>query len=109
MNHEGGVTLPSGFHSLHYVLQTTINYNRGGTESDQETQIEGTSVNRSKALTTAAKLLDPLDYVDYEKPEKMVSEWPFGEEVVAHSVAETGQNITVAVTSVTGSHHRHGK
>jgi len=109
MDHEGGVILPSGIRSLHYILQTTIDYNRDRTGCDQETQIEGTFVHRSKALTAAAKLLDPLDYVDYETPEKMVGEWPFGEEVVAHAVAETGQNITVAVTTVTGSHHRHGK
>ena len=109
MNHEGGIVLPSGISSLHYVLQTMIDYNRDRTGCVQETQIEGTFVHRSKALTAASKLLDPLDYVDYETPEKMAGEWPFGEEVVAHAVAETGQNITVAVTTVTGSHHRHGK
>ncbi|KAH6970142.1 hypothetical protein DER45DRAFT_551491 [Fusarium avenaceum] len=103
-DHEGGVILPKGISSLHYVVQTTIDYNKDRTGCEQEMQIEGTFVHRSRALAAANKLLDPLDYVDYETPEKMAGEWPFGEEVVAHAVAETGQNITVAVTTVSDSH-----
>lgn len=109
MNLEGGVILPKGIPSLHYVVQTTIDYNKDRTGGEQEMQIEGIFVHRSSALATARKLLDPLDYVDYETPEKMADEWPFGEEVVAHAVAETGQNITVAVTTVSDSHLSHGK
>ncbi|KAL4723512.1 hypothetical protein ACLX1H_009147 [Fusarium chlamydosporum] len=109
MNHDGGVILPQRVPSLHYILQTTIDYNKDRTGCEQETQIEGIFVHRSNALAAARKLLNPLNYVDYETPEKMNGEWPFGEEVVAHAVAEMGQNITVAVTTVTGSHHRHGK
>ncbi|KAI6756151.1 hypothetical protein HG530_011887 [Fusarium avenaceum] len=109
MNHEGGIILPRGISSLHYVVQTTIDYNKDRTGCEQEMQIEGTFVHRSRALAAANKLLDPLDYVDYETPEKMADEWPFGEEVVAHAVAETGQNITVAVTTVSDSHLSHGK
>ncbi|WXC67279.1 hypothetical protein SNK03_013063 [Fusarium graminearum] len=109
INHQGGVILPYGIPSLHCILQMTIDYNKDCTGYEQEMQIEGTFIHRSNALTAARKLLDPLDYIDYETPEKMASEWPFGEDVVAHAVAEIGQNITVAVTTVTGSHHRHGK
>lgn len=109
MNHEGGIILPRGISSLHYVVQTTIDYNKDRTGCEQEMQIEGTFVHRSRALAAANKLLDPLDYADYETPEKMADEWPFGEEVVAHAVAETGQNITVAVTTVSDSHLSHGK
>lgn len=109
MNHEGGVILPKGISSLHYVVQTTIDYNKDRTGCEQEMQIEGTFVHRSRALAAANKLLDPLDYLDYETPEKMAGEWPFGEEVVAHAVAETGQNITVAVTTVSDSHLSHQK
>ncbi|KIL90036.1 hypothetical protein FAVG1_06774 [Fusarium avenaceum] len=109
MNLESGVILPKGISSLHYIVQTTIDYNKDRTGGEQEMQIEGTFVHRSRALATAHKLLDPLDYVDYETPEKMAGEWPFGEEVVAHAVAETGHNITVAVTTVSDSHLSHGK
>jgi Fe-S cluster assembly iron-binding protein IscA len=109
MDHEGGVILPRGASSLHYIVQTTIDYNKDRTGCEQEMQIEGTFVHRSRALAAAQKLLDPLDYVDYETPEKMADEWPFAEEVVAHAVAETGQNITIAVTTASDSHLRHEK
>uniref|UniRef100_A0A0C4DJ28 Uncharacterized protein n=1 Tax=Fusarium oxysporum (strain Fo5176) TaxID=660025 RepID=A0A0C4DJ28_FUSOF len=86
MDSNGGIFMPTGIPSLYYVMQTMIDYNKDRTGCVQETQIE-----------------------DYDTPEKMAGEWPFGEEVVAHAVAETGQNIIVEVKTVAGAHHKHGK
>ncbi|KAH7169835.1 uncharacterized protein B0J16DRAFT_351638 [Fusarium flagelliforme] len=109
MDLNGGIFMPKGISSLHYVMQTTIDYNKDRTGCVQETQIEGTFIHRADAYAAARKLLDPLDYADYDTPEKMAGEWPFGEEVVAHAIAETGQNTIVEVKTVTGAHHKHGK
>ncbi|KAJ9419455.1 hypothetical protein QL093DRAFT_2364560 [Fusarium oxysporum] len=109
MDSNGGIFMSNGIPSLHYVMQTTIDYNKDRTGCVQETQIEGTFIHRADAYAAARKLLDPLDYADYDTPEKMAGEWPFGEEVVAHAVAETGQNTIVEVKTVAGAHQKHGK
>ncbi|KAF5724620.1 hypothetical protein FMUND_663 [Fusarium mundagurra] len=75
----------------------------------QEMQIEGTFVHRAAARTAACKLLDPLDYVEYDTPEKMKGEWPYGEDVLAHAVAENGENTTVEIKTVVDTHRKHGK
>ncbi|KNB06455.1 hypothetical protein FOXG_07158 [Fusarium oxysporum f. sp. lycopersici 4287] len=80
-------------------MQTTIDYNKDRTGCVQETQIEGTFIHRADAYAAA----------HYDTPEKMAGEWPFGEEVVAHAVAETGQNTIVEVKTVAGAHQKHGK
>jgi hypothetical protein len=109
MDSNGGLLMPKGIPSLHYVMQTTIDYNKDRTGCVQETQIEGTFIHRADAYEAARKLLDPVDYADYNTPEKLTDEWPFGEEVVAHAAAETGQNSIIEVKTVTGAHHKHGK
>jgi hypothetical protein len=109
MDLNGGIFMPKGISSLHYVMQTTIDYNKDRTGCVQEVQIEGTFIHRDDAYAAARKLLDPLDYADYDTPEEMAGEWPYGEEVVAHAIAETGQNIIVEVKTVAGAHRKHGK
>lgn len=109
MDSDGGILMPKGIMSLHYVMQITIDYNKDRTGCVQETQIEGTFIHRADAYEAARKLLNPLDFLDYNTPETMAGEWPFGEEVVAHAVAETGQNSIIEVKTVAGAHHKHRK
>lgn len=106
---DGTILLPHGVPSLHYVTQTVIDYNKDRTGCVQEMQIEGTFVHRADARTAARKLLDPLDYAEYDTPEKMKGEWPYGEDVLVHAVAENGENTTVEIKTVVDTHHKHGK
>ncbi|KAH7243884.1 hypothetical protein FSOLCH5_013517 [Fusarium solani] len=108
-NPDGSVMLPKGVESLHYVVQTTIDYNKDRTGCVQETEIEGSYIHRADAFSAAQKCLDPADFAEYDTIGDMVGEWPFGEDVVVHAVTETGQNTTVAVTTVPGAHKRHDK
>ncbi|KAM5350318.1 hypothetical protein ACJ41O_006823 [Fusarium nematophilum] len=108
---DGAVVLPQGADLLHYVLQTTIDYNQDRTGSVQSMEIEGSYVHRDDALAAARRCLDPEQFVEYDvrESEEMAGQWPFGEDVVVHAVAETGQNFVVAVRTVPGAHKRHGK
>ncbi|KAH6951168.1 hypothetical protein BKA56DRAFT_605981 [Ilyonectria sp. MPI-CAGE-AT-0026] len=108
---DGTIVFPQGAGLLHYVLQTTIDYNQDRTGSVQSTEIEGTYVQRADAWAAARKCLDPEQFVEYDvcESEEMAGQWPFGEDVVTHAVAETGQNSVVAVRTVPGAHKRHGK
>lgn len=106
---EGAILVPHGVPSLHYVTQTVIDYDKDRTGCVQEMQIEGTFVRRADARKAARKLLDPLDYVEYDTPEKMKGEWPYGEDVLVHAVAECGENTTVEIKTVVDTHHKHGK
>ncbi|CAM1504796.1 Fc.00g023870.m01.CDS01 [Cosmosporella sp. VM-42] len=108
-NADGSFILPLGVEFLHYVLQTTIDYNQDRTGCIQETNIEGSFVHRADAFEAARDCLDPTDFAEYDKREEMTGEWPFGEDVVVHAVAETGQNSIVRVTTVPGAHKRHSK
>ncbi|CEI39817.1 hypothetical protein FVEN_g2096 [Fusarium venenatum] len=97
VQYDGSIMLPKGISSLQYILQTTIDYNKDRSGAQQETQIEGTFLHRSEALAAARNLLDPLDFEDFETPEKMDGEWPYGDNVVAHAISESGLNLFVAV------------
>ncbi|KAF9775171.1 hypothetical protein IL306_006753 [Fusarium sp. DS 682] len=108
-DHKGSILLPKGITSLHYVTQTVIDYNKDRTGCMQEMQIEGTFVHRADARKAVRKLLDPLDYAEYDTPEKMKGEWPYGEDVVSHAVADTGENTTVELKTVMGTHYKHSK
>ncbi|KAH6894559.1 hypothetical protein B0T10DRAFT_558686 [Thelonectria olida] len=105
----GEVVVPTGAASLHYVVQTTVDYNADRTGAAQETEVEGAYVYRAEALAAARRCLDEGAYVEFDVREDMKGEWPFGEDVVVHAVAEGGQNATVAVRTVPGAHKRHGK
>jgi hypothetical protein len=106
---DGSIILPQGAPSLYYVTQTVIDYNKDRTGCVQEMQIEGTFVHRTDASNAARKLLDPLDYAEHDTPEKMKEEWPYGDDVVAHAVAETGENTTVEVKTVVDTHYKYEK
>ncbi|KAJ9419795.1 hypothetical protein FOXG_07174 [Fusarium oxysporum f. sp. lycopersici 4287] len=106
---DGSIMLPQGIPSLYYVTQTIIDYNKDRTGCVQEMQIEGTFVHRADANNAARKLLDPLDYAEYDTPDKMKGEWPYGDDVVAHAVAETGENTTVEVKTVVDTHYKYEK
>ncbi|SPJ83618.1 uncharacterized protein FTOL_10134 [Fusarium torulosum] len=68
---DGSIILPQGAPSLYYVTQTVIDYNKDRTGYVQEMQIVGTFVHRTDAINAARKLLDPLDFAEYDTPEKM--------------------------------------
>jgi hypothetical protein len=106
---DGAILLPHGVPSLHYVTQTVIDYNKDRTGCVQQMQIEGTFVHRADARKAAQKLLDPLDYVEYDTPDKMKGEWPYGEDILIHAVAETGENTTIEIKTVVDTHRKHGK
>ncbi|RGP78918.1 hypothetical protein FLONG3_2823 [Fusarium longipes] len=99
--YDGTIMLPEGISSLNYITQTTVDYNSDRSGAKQETQIEGTFLHRSEALTAARNLLDPHDYEDFETPEMMDGEWAYGEDVVAHAISETGINIFITLQTTT--------
>ncbi|TPX12999.1 uncharacterized protein E0L32_006644 [Thyridium curvatum] len=110
-NLDGTVNAPQGPKSLHYVLQTTIDYNLDRTGAAQTTEIQGAYIHRVDALKAAHKCLDPKEFAEFnvrDTPE-MAGQWPYGEDVVVHAVAETGQNSFVTLTTIPGAHARHGK
>lgn len=111
-NEQGAVIEPY----LHYVLQTTINYNNDRIGGIQTTEVEGAYGTR-KAAFEAAKvaLLDEEvkkeSFAEYDErdTEDEKGEWPYGEDVLVHAVAETGENFLVAVKAQPGAHHHHGR
>lgn len=84
---------------LHYVVQTTIDYNTDRTGSVQERDIEGCYVKRTDALVAARECLQaqPFATCDIRDSEDMCGQWPYGEDVVVHAVTATGQNYIVSV------------
>jgi hypothetical protein len=68
-----------------------------------------------EAARTAARTA-PLDsevakesFAEYDEFDdaRDVSEWPYGEDVLVHAVAETGENFNVAVKAQPHSHQHH--
>ncbi|KAK4075259.1 hypothetical protein Purlil1_12689 [Purpureocillium lilacinum] len=105
---EGTLRLPDGAQFLHYVLQTTIDYNADRSGSAQAADIEGAYVHRADAWTAAHRCLLAGDedeegarsrFAEYDSrgDPGFIGEWPFEEDMAVHAVAETGQNFTVAV------------
>lgn len=98
---EGRLRLPDGAQFLHYVVQTTIDYNSDRSGSAQTVEIEGAYVHRADAWTAAHQCLsgERENFVEYDSRDdvEFFGEWPFDEDVAVHAVAETGQNYFVAV------------
>ncbi|KAK4151721.1 hypothetical protein C8A00DRAFT_35621 [Chaetomidium leptoderma] len=98
---------------LHYVLQNRTDYNQDKSGAFQTTEIQGCYARREHALAAAKATLqeDRDEYAQYDERDEAESEgeWPFGDEVVVHAVAQTGENFTVAVKTVPGAHKKHGK
>jgi hypothetical protein len=109
---EGTPRLPAGADHLHYVMQTCVDYDQDRGGRLQTTEIEGVYVHRSDALRAARKTLaDKAEFAQYDEqgaPE-LGGQWPFGDDVVVHAVAQSGENYTVAVRTVPGSHRKHSK
>jgi hypothetical protein len=94
------------------VLQTIIYYNHDSIGSIQTTQVEGVYPTRKTARETAKTIL--LDgsiinptFAEYDEQDNESKEWPYGEDVVIHAVAETGENFRVSVKPQPHSHQQH--
>lgn len=110
---DGGVVLPRGEDHLHYVLQTKVDYHQDRSGAYQTTEIEGCYAKRADAVASAAKCLedDKANFAQYDERRSLdtAEDWPFGEDVLVHAVAQTGENYTIAVRTVPGAHKRHAK
>ncbi|KAJ2904350.1 uncharacterized protein MKZ38_008266 [Zalerion maritima] len=114
---DGQLELPRGVDHLHYVLQTKIDYNQDRSGTFQSTEIEGCYIKRADAFAAARKALasgegalERDDFAQYdERKDGAESTWPFGEDVLVHAIAQTGENYTVAVRTVPGAHKQHAK
>jgi len=72
---HGQIVLPPGVPHLHYVLQTTIDYNRDRSGSYQTTEIEGCYTRREDAIAAARKCLEQLqtsdEFAQYDERENL--------------------------------------
>ena len=104
--------LPEGHDRLHYVLQSRTDYTQDKRGAYQTAEIQGCYARREDALAAARQALqeDRDEYAQYdERGEDQEEGWPFGEEVIVHAVAQTGENYTVAVKTTMQAHEKHGK
>jgi hypothetical protein len=97
---------------LHYVLQTTINYNNDRIGGIQHTEVEGTYPTRKLAFEAAkVALLDnevtKESFAEYDLRDDFEGDWPFGEDCWVHAVAENGENSLVFVKAQPKSHKPH--
>lgn len=108
---DSGVILPEGSTVLHYLMQTTNDYNVDRSRSQQRTDIAGVYVHRGDAWAAARKSLDREQFVEYDirDTEDMVAQWPYGEDTAVHAVSDNGHNYTVSVKTVPGAHKAHHK
>lgn len=110
---EDTVVLPTGTDHLHYLLQTVVDYNRDRSGSVSETHIEGCYLFRSTALDAARSCLagrrDEFAQYDERDSPEMRDEWPFGDDVVVHAIANTGENYYIAIRTPPAAHARHAK
>ncbi|KAH6845839.1 hypothetical protein B0I37DRAFT_381231 [Chaetomium sp. MPI-CAGE-AT-0009] len=108
------IQLPPGHERLYYVLQNRTDYTQDQRAAYQMAEIQGCYARREDALAAAREALreDRDEYAQYdERGEDQGEEesWPFGEEVVVHAVAQTGENYTIAVKTAMEAHEKHGK
>ncbi|KAL7820896.1 hypothetical protein V8C26DRAFT_391852 [Trichoderma gracile] len=97
---DGELRLPEGARFLHYVLQSTIDYNADRSGAAQTTEILGAYVHRADAWKAAHLCLDPsAQYAEFDRrgDAQFIEQWPYGEDVAVRAVSETGQNYFVAV------------
>ncbi|KAM3437924.1 hypothetical protein MY4824_003573 [Beauveria thailandica] len=106
MRPDGRLFLPDGAQFLHYILQTSIDYNVDRCGCRLTTEIIGAYVHRQNAWVAAHKALDRDQFVQYDDSHdpQFVGQWPFGEDVAVHAIAETGQNCFVAVQKPLWAH-----
>lgn len=105
--------LPATAEHLHYVVQTRVDYDQDRSGGAQQVEVEGVYAHRGEALAAAKEALrgSGEEWAQYDEREAggAAGEWPFGDDVVVHAVAQTGQNYVVAVRTVPGSHLKHAK
>ncbi|KXX75640.1 hypothetical protein MMYC01_208002 [Madurella mycetomatis] len=110
---DGTLLLPKGIDHLHYVLQNKTDYNQDRSDTYQTTEIVGCYLQRAEALAAAKAVLraDCREYAQYDERDDMdqAGEWPFGEEVVIHAVAQTGENFTVAIKTAKDAYKKYRK
>jgi hypothetical protein len=111
---DGSLVLPQGVDHLHYVLQTVIEYR--GDDQAATTEIQGSYVKRTVALEGAKScLLDSDitegDFAEYDARDDLGErdDWPYGEDVLVHAVANSGENYLVSVKSPPSAYLRHSK
>ena len=78
------------------------------------TEIVGCYVRREDARKAALGALSDLGRDNFSQYDERDSneeqgQWPFGEDVVVHAVADTGENYAVAVRTVPGAHKKYSK
>jgi hypothetical protein len=78
------------------------------------TEVEGTYLTRDAARKAARlALLDQnvtkKDFAEYDEFDdaRDVNEWPYGDTVLVHAAAETGENFNVAVKTQPHAHQHH--
>lgn len=102
---------PSDPHRLNYVIRTRVDYEQDRSADMQTTEVRGVYVRRRDALAAARKMLgERAEFAQYdEHADDEKGQWPFGDDVVAHAVAQTGQTYTVAVRTVPETHGKLAK
>lgn len=108
--------LPKGSDRLHYVVQTTIDLNKDRSGAAQRSEIEGVYAHRSTAILAAKQQLAELvangEFAQYSErsdlQEGKGKEWPYGEDVIVHAIAQTGENYYIAVKTVPEARIWHG-
>ncbi|KAL2270640.1 hypothetical protein VTJ83DRAFT_11 [Remersonia thermophila] len=107
------VELPEDHTHLHYVLHNKTDYDQAKGGQYQTSDIQGCYAHRACAVEAAKSMLrkNRAQYAQYDErgDTESESEWPFGEDVVARAVAQTGENLSVAVRSVPGAYKKHRK
>jgi hypothetical protein len=108
---DGILLLPNGIDHLHYVLQTITNYNVPHASS---VEIEGAYAKRADALAGAKECLvdgstRKEDFVQYDERADIgiPQDWPFGEDVIIHAIATTGENYRVSLEKPLQTYERH--
>jgi len=106
--------LPKGIDHLQYVMQNQTDYNRDRSGAAQSSEIEGCYVHRADAINAAKRLLktEMDDFAQYDERRDVAqakTDWPFGDDVWVHAVAQTGENYNVAVRTIPSTHHKYRK
>ncbi|KAL2751994.1 hypothetical protein ACRALDRAFT_1083605 [Sodiomyces alcalophilus JCM 7366] len=110
---DGTVLFPNGVDHLHYMLQTTVDYKANPAIT---TEIQGAFVRRADAIEATKTCLvsdevRPEDYAQYDARDgvEVPDNWPYGEDVYVHAVANTGENYMVSLRTPPSAHQKHGK
>lgn len=98
---------------LHYVLQTNIDYNKDASGACQSNAIQGVylvlkEANHAayNALLGDADGLTRTSYEEFDRVDEHRGDWPYGDHVLVHAVAENGENFRVEVRTRAKVHHK---